>query len=631
MKKLSVEIDSEFENLLKLFDISMKYSDSDYNAVLELAKDAYVREMNKILNNPKFIRPKKFEDLHKDSLTIAQNELKEKSPFKYVRSEIKRQFDQTIEIIYGQFKKQNQINIPISKAIGIDLGTTYCCVSVLDGEEVVIVPNMYGQNTTPSYVSYKEDGVQIVGNTAKEELYSDPSNTIYDVKRLIGRKFDEELVQKRPKSWPFKLTSDNNTLKIELYKRKKSSVYPQEVSAIILKKLKDDANKFLGYEAKNAVITVPAYFNEAQRLATKEAGQIAGLNVLQILNEPTAAAIAYSHKFRDDISRNVLVYDLGGGTFDVAIVELHKGNIKVRAIGGDTHLSGVDFDERMVQFCVKKFEDDSVFQDLTDNKRAIGRLRNYCERKKWDLSSNECAIISIDQLVEGFDFRYTMKRVEFENLCKDLFEKTIDIVDKTLKDAQMTTSDIYEVVLIGGSTRIPKIQDMLEKYFNGKPLNMKMKPDEAVAYGAAIQAAVLNSEQFISSEAPLVIDVTPFSIGIRQIDGTVCSVIPKNSEVQTKHKKTFQTTENNQKYVVLEIFEGEHKLAKNNRLIGQFKLEGIPPKPAGVEKIDVFMEIDKEGILHVTGVTSNNIEKIAIENHRGRIPAEEIKLLKEKI
>ncbi len=376
---------------------------------------------------------------------------------------------------------------------------------------------------------------------------------------MIGRKFNDKEIQNDMKLWPFDVVEVNDSLKIQLYNKGRTTIYPEEVSAEILRKLKIDAENFLGYKVENAVITVPAYFNDAQRQATKDAGHLAGLNVLQILNEPTAAAIAFSHQIKDDIRKNILIYDLGGGTFDVAVVVIDKGDIDVRAVGGDTHLGGEDFDQRILQYFNYKCVDN--FRRVSDKnavKRALARLKIQCEQKKWILSNVDSATISIDVLLSGWDFKETIKRTEFENICMDLFKKTISIVDETLKSANMSKSDINEIVLIGGSTKIPKIQCLLREYFNGKHLNKEIKPDEAVAYGATIQAALLNGEIFDNFIPVVPHDVSPFSLGIELLDKSMAVIIPRNSKLPIQKTRRFLTSKNNQTFVYIQIFEGEN-------------------------------------------------------------------------
>jgi molecular chaperone DnaK (HSP70) len=468
-----------------------------------------------------------------------------------------------------------------------------------------------------------------VGLSAKEDSYSNPANTLYDSKRMIGRKFEDTHVQNDKNLWPFEVIVKKNLIKIKLREKSGRSLYPEEISAEILRKLKNDAEKFLEYKIDNAVITVPAYFNDAQRQATKDAAAIAGLHVLQILNEPTAAAIAYYHQMKDDAKKRILIYDLGGGTFDVAIAVIDKRNIDIKTIAGDTHLGGEDFDNRMVEVCIREIKK-KLGENIKLDNRALSRLKIRCEKCKWHLSGAKSTNITISQLLKDFDFLYKMERIEFEKINMDLFEKTLIHVEKALNDANMKNTDIEDIIVIGGSTKIPKIQEMLRKYFNDKALNKHINPDEAVAYGAAIQASLKNGEEFIISDLSLIQDVAPFSLGIL-VKGNIFSVIiPKDTKLPTTQKKTFHTSEDNQTAMKIEIFEGEDNIARNNRLLGEFIITGITPKPIGQESIELTMEVDGEGILNVIALSKslNDVKSgIAIKDHRRRIPPEELKIL----
>jgi L1 cell adhesion molecule like protein len=628
-KMISDEIDDDFEYLVILYKLNKKDLNSENNMqALANAKNVYVREMDKHFLKSEFIVAQELQDLHEKYRNLAQNQLKTDLIEKGFVTRVSKQFDRIVDIIYDQYKRQNLMNIPLKPAIGIDLGTTYSCVGVINRGKVNIIPNTYGENITPSYVAFDEDEEELVGSYAKDQAFENPVNTIFDVKRMIGRKYSDYHIQNDLKLWPFDVINENEMLKIQLHYRKKTTLYPEEVSAKILARLKSDAENYLGFKVKNAVITVPAYFNDAQRQATKDAGVIAGLKVLQILNEPTAAAIAYSHQIKDEIRKNVLIYDLGGGTFDVAVVVIDKADIDVRAVGGDTHLGGIDFDRRIFDFCYKKFEDNFRKETKEFNrKRALARLRMKCEKLKCHLTELSSATISIDELLPGWDFKYTMTRSKFEDICIDLFKKTIRKVDETLRSADMKAIDINDVVLIGGSTRIPKIQSLLKEYFHGKHLNKEIRPDEAVAYGATIQASLLNGEKFIDSNLALIHDVSPFSLGIEIKDKTMAVIIPRNSKLPViKSQKCF-TAEDNQTFVLIQVFEGEDKIAKQNRLLGEFVIEGLPKRAAGMVTVDVTMEIDEEGILHIRGETTDKSANITIKDHRGRISPEQLKSL----
>jgi len=633
IKKLTEDFDEDFQYVLILYRHKKKNSRFEHKKALENAKHYYVSEMDKQFKEPKFIITKDLQTLHEKFKSLAHDKLKEELPAKRVNPIIDQQFNETIEVIFDQYKRQNLTYMPVKQAIGIDLGTTYCCVGVMNRGKVHIIAHGSGMNTIPSCVSFNQKGEAMIGSDAKEESYENPANTIYDVKRMIGRKYSDQHIQNDMKLWPFKVVDVNDSLKIQLFtnleEKKRNTFYPEEVSAKILKKLKKDAEDFLGYEVKNAVITVPAYFNDAQRQATKDAGNLAGLNVLQILNEPTAAAIAYCHQIKDDFRKNILIYDLGGGTFDVAVVVIDKGDIDVRAVGGDTHLGGVDFDQRIMNYICRKYEENFLkCSDENGRKRAMARLKIQCEQKKWILSGVNTATINISQLLPGWDLREVLKQSNFENLCMDFFKKTITIVDETLKSAKISKSDIDEIVLIGGSVKIPKIQSLLREYFNGKALNKEIKTDEAVAYGATIQAALLNGEKFKDSISVIPHDVAPFSLGIELLDKSMAVIIHRNTKLPTENTQKCYTSRDNQTYVYIQIFEGENtKTAKLNRLLGDFVIDGLPEKPAGQVQVDVTFRIDEEGILHVKGETSEKSATLTIEDHRGRISPEELKKL----
>ncbi len=634
IKNLTEDFDEDFRSVLVMYKLKKKDSKSEHKKFLENAKHFYVREMDKHFVGSKFIVSKDLQDLHEKYKSLAKNQLKNEMTAQNVNSMISQQLDQTIEIIFDQYKRQNLTYIPVKQAIGIDLGTTYCCVGVINRGKVHIISHEEDKSTTPSYVSFDEEGNEkYIGYYAKEESFSNPKNTIYDVKRMIGREYSDQHIQNDMKLWPFEVVNVNDSLKIQLYNEKKTTLYPEEVSAKILNKLKKDAEDFLGYEVKNAVITVPAHFNDAQRQATKDAGDLAGLKVLQILNEPTAAAIAYSHQIKDDFRKNILIYDLGGGTFDVAVVVIDKGDIDVRAVGGDTHLGGEDFDQRVMNHFYRKYEEHfRKSSNEIELKRAMARLKRHCEKKKCTVSQFSSADISIDFLLPGWDFKDVLKQTIFENHCMDLFKKTITIVDQTLKSAKMSKSDIDEIVLIGGSVKIPKIQSLLREYFDGKPLNNEIKPDEAVAYGATIQAALHNIANFDNAIPFATHDVSSFSLGIELLDKSMAVIIPKNSKLPVEKSQRFYTAENDQTFVHIRIFEGENmRTATLNKLLGQFIITDLPKKPAGQEYVDVTFRIDKEGILHVKGVTTEKKAIFTIKGQRGRISPEELEVLKSQV
>ncbi|XP_047983731.1 heat shock cognate 70 kDa protein-like [Salvia hispanica] len=513
------------------------------------------------------------------------------------------------------------------RAIGIDLGTTYSCVAAWQHNRIEIIANDQGNRTTPSYVAFTNNE-RFIGEAARNQVASAPTNNVFDAKRLIGRNFNDPMVQSDMKLWPFKVISgaDDKPMIMVTYKGVEKQFSAEEISSMVLSKMKDIAEAYLGSSVKNAVVTVPAYFNDSQRHATKSAGDIAGLNIVRIINEPTAAAIAYGLDKGGNVAKNVLIFDLGGGTFDVSVATIETDIIEVKAIAGDTHLGGQDFDSRMVNHFVKEFESKNG-KDISMNPRAIRRLRSACERAKRMLSSTSETNIEIESLFEGIDLFSTITSAKFNDLNMDLFNKCMELVEKCLSDAKVEKSSVDEVVLVGGSSRIPKLQEMLKEFFDGKEACKTINPDEAVAYGAAVLAAKLSGEGNEKMQNVVFVDVTPLSLGISGSGDVMCVIIPRNTPIPTRMEKIVTTAKDNQTSAAINVYEGERSRATDNNLLGAFSLQGIPEAPKGVADFKVGFDIDENGILTVSaehvGTGLKNMISITSYKDKGRLSEEE--------